>query len=57
VRLTWVPAHDNLPLTFPVLGGMGIRHRWPAITKRRGGSLLGIHITAFHALLGFFIVL
>jgi len=45
-----------LLLVLPVLTGMGIRRRWPDITKRHGRSLLGLSITALAALLGFVIV-
>ena len=41
-----------LLLVLPVLAGMGIRHRWPDITKRHGRTLLGFSIAALAALLG-----
>jgi len=43
-------------LVLPVLAGMGIRRRWPDITKRHGRTLLGFSIAALAALLGFVIV-
>jgi BASS family bile acid:Na+ symporter len=45
-----------LLLVLPVLTGMGIRRRWPAITKGHGRTLLGINITALAMLLGFVII-
>jgi bile acid:Na+ symporter, BASS family len=45
-----------LLLVLPVLAGMGIRRRWPDITKRHGGTLLGFSIATLAALLGFIIV-
>lgn len=45
-----------LLLVLPVLIGMGIRRRWPNITKRHGRTLLGFSIAALAALLGFIIV-
>jgi bile acid:Na+ symporter, BASS family len=43
-------------LVLPVLIGMGIRHRWPAITQNHGRTLLGFSIAALTVLLGFIIV-
>jgi bile acid:Na+ symporter, BASS family len=43
-------------LVLPVLTGMGIRRRWPGITKRHGRTLLGFSVAALAALLGFVIV-
>jgi BASS family bile acid:Na+ symporter len=45
-----------LLLVLPVLTGMGIRRRWPDITRRHGRTLLGFSIAALAALLGFVIV-
>jgi BASS family bile acid:Na+ symporter len=45
-----------LLLVLPVLAGMGIRRRWPGITKRHARGLLGSTIVALAALLGFVIV-
>jgi bile acid:Na+ symporter, BASS family len=45
-----------LLLVLPVLTGMGIRRRWPDITRRHGRSLLGFSIATLAALLGFIIV-
>jgi BASS family bile acid:Na+ symporter len=45
-----------LLLVLPVLTGMGIRRRWPDITRRHGRTLLGFSIAALAALLGFIIV-
>jgi BASS family bile acid:Na+ symporter len=45
-----------LLLVLPVLTGMGVRRRWPEITKRHGRSLLGFSIGALATLLGFVIV-
>jgi len=39
-----------------VLTGMGIRRRWPDITKQNGPGLLGLNIATLAALLGFIIV-
>jgi bile acid:Na+ symporter, BASS family len=46
----------SLLLVLPVLTGMGIRRRWPDITKRHGRALLGSSIAALAALLGIIIV-
>jgi bile acid:Na+ symporter, BASS family len=43
-------------LVLPVLIGMGIRHRWPDVTKRHGRTLLGFSVATLAALLGFVIV-
>jgi BASS family bile acid:Na+ symporter len=43
-------------LVLPVLTGMGIRRRWPNITRRHGRTLLGFSIATLAALLGFIIV-
>jgi bile acid:Na+ symporter, BASS family len=43
-------------LVLPVLSGMGIRHRWPDVTKRHGRTLLGFSVATLAALLGFVIV-
>jgi BASS family bile acid:Na+ symporter len=43
-------------LVLPVLGGMGIRRRWPDLTKRHGRILLGFSVAALAALLGFVVV-
>jgi bile acid:Na+ symporter, BASS family len=45
-----------LLLVLPVLTGMGIRRRWPALTKRHGRALLGCSIATLAVLLGFIIV-
>jgi BASS family bile acid:Na+ symporter len=45
-----------LLLIVPVLGGMGIRRRWPDVTKRHGRSLLGFSVASLAALLGLIIV-
>jgi bile acid:Na+ symporter, BASS family len=45
-----------LLLVLPVLTGMGIRRRWPDITRRHGRTLLGVSIATLAALLGFIIV-
>jgi bile acid:Na+ symporter, BASS family len=45
-----------LLLVLPVLTGMGIRRRWPDITKRYRRTLLGFSIATLAALLGFIIV-
>jgi bile acid:Na+ symporter, BASS family len=45
-----------LLLVLPVLTGMGIRCRWPGITRRHGRTLMGCSIGALAALLGFVIV-
>jgi BASS family bile acid:Na+ symporter len=44
-----------LLLVFPVLAGMGIRRRWPDLTRRHGRVLLGLSCAALTALLGFVI--
>jgi len=44
-----------LLLVLPVLIGMGIRRRWPDITRRHGRTLIGLSIAALAALLGFII--
>jgi BASS family bile acid:Na+ symporter len=43
-------------LVLPVLAGMGIRRRWPALAERHGRSLLAFSIATLAALLGFIIV-
>jgi BASS family bile acid:Na+ symporter len=45
-----------LLLILPILSGMGIRRRWPDITRRHGRVLLGLSIGALAALLGFIIL-
>jgi BASS family bile acid:Na+ symporter len=45
-----------LLLVLPVLSGMGIRHRWPDITRRHGRTLLGFSVAVLAALLGIIIV-
>jgi BASS family bile acid:Na+ symporter len=45
-----------LLLVLPVLIGMGIRRRWPDVTKKHGRTLLGFSIAALAVLLGFVIV-
>lgn len=45
-----------LLLVLPVVTGMGIRRRWPDITRRHGSRLLGFSIAALAALVGFVIV-
>jgi bile acid:Na+ symporter, BASS family len=45
-----------LLLVLPVLTGMGIRRRWPDVTRRHGRTLLGFSVAALAALLGFIIV-
>src|SRR5262249_56858391 len=43
-------------LVLPVLSGMGIRRRWPDVTKRHARTLLGFSVATLAALLGFIIV-
>lgn len=45
-----------LLLVLPVLCGMGIRRRWPEVTKRHARTLLGFSVATLAALLGFIIV-
>jgi bile acid:Na+ symporter, BASS family len=45
-----------LLLVLPVLAGMGIRRRWPDVTKRHGRSLLGVSVASLAAPLGLVIV-
>jgi BASS family bile acid:Na+ symporter len=45
-----------LVLVVPVLGGMGVRRRWPDLAKRHGRSLLGLSVATLAALLGLIIV-
>jgi bile acid:Na+ symporter, BASS family len=49
-------GHLFLLLVLPVLAGMGIRRRWPDVTKRHRHTLLGFSIATLAALLGFVIV-
>jgi BASS family bile acid:Na+ symporter len=52
VPLAMLAGQLVLLLCLPVLAGMGIRWRWPAITKRHGRTLLGLSIAALAVLLG-----
>jgi BASS family bile acid:Na+ symporter len=45
-----------LLLVLPVLSGMGIRRRWPGVTRRHARGLLGFSVATLTALLGFIIV-
>jgi BASS family bile acid:Na+ symporter len=45
-----------LLLVLPVLSGMGLRRRWPDLTRRRGRRLLAFNIATLAALMGFIIV-
>jgi bile acid:Na+ symporter, BASS family len=45
-----------LLLVLPVLAGMGVRRRWPDLTRRHGRALLGLNIAALAALLGLVVV-
>jgi BASS family bile acid:Na+ symporter len=45
-----------LLLVLPVLSGMGIRRRWPDVTKGHARTLLGFSVATLAALLGFIIV-
>jgi ACR3 family arsenite efflux pump ArsB len=45
-----------LLLDLPVLAGMGVRRRWPDVTKLYQHTLLGFNIATLAALLGFIIV-
>lgn len=45
-----------LLLVLPVLTGMAVRHRWPALTRWHGRALLGLSVAALAALLAFVIV-
>ncbi len=45
-----------LLLVLPVLSGMGIRRRWPDLTRRHARTLLGFSVATLAALLGFIIV-
>ncbi len=45
-----------LLLVLPVLIGMGIRRRWPDITRRHARILLGFSVATLAVLLGFIIV-
>ncbi len=56
VPFTVLAGQLFLLLVLPVLAGMGIRRRWPDITRRHGRTLLGLSIAALAALLGFVIV-
>jgi BASS family bile acid:Na+ symporter len=56
VPLPVLAGHLFLLLVLPVLTGMGIRRRWPDITKTHGRVLLGFSIATVAALLGFIIV-
>jgi BASS family bile acid:Na+ symporter len=45
-----------LLLVVPVLAGMGIRRRWPAVARRRAPVLIGVNLGGLAVLLGFIIV-
>jgi BASS family bile acid:Na+ symporter len=45
-----------LLLVVPVLSGMGIRRRWPDITRRHARTLLAVSVATLAALLGMIIV-
>lgn len=45
-----------LLLLLPILSGMGVRRRWPEVTKRHSRSLLAFSVATLVALLGFIIV-
>jgi len=45
-----------LLLVLPVAIGMSIRRRWPMVTKRHGGGLVGLSLAALATLLGLIIV-
>ncbi len=44
-----------LLLVLPVLSGMGIRRRWPDVTRRHARTLLGFGVATLATLLGFII--